>query len=219
MQTGKTPLGSQRTTLGNARRVAASAARTTAKPASAARTTAKPATAARTTAKPAAPPRFAQVLAAQTQRAQRSAGPASIPSLPPELGRLVDEAARRYGVDPALIAGVIDAESSWRIDAVSPAGAKGLMQLMDETARLLGVSDSLDPAQNVMGGAKFLRQLLDRYNGDTKLALAAYNAGPVAVDRYGGIPPYAETKRYVPKVLAAAERFRHQATTLSLTGA
>jgi soluble lytic murein transglycosylase-like protein len=83
-----------------------------------------------------------------------------------------------------------------------------LMQLMPSTARGLGVTDSLDPTQNVMGGAKLLRQLLDRYQGDTRLALAAYNAGPGAVDKHGGVPPYAETQRYVPKVLAAAERFR-----------
>ncbi len=82
------------------------------------------------------------------------------------------------------------------------------MQLMPATARGLGVGDASDPLQNVMGGAKLLGQLLDRYGGDVKKALAAYNAGAGAVDKYGGIPPYPETQRYVPKVLAATERYR-----------
>jgi soluble lytic murein transglycosylase-like protein len=128
--------------------------------------------------------------------------------VPGQYGSLVNEAARRHGVDPALVAGVIEAESGFNARAVSPAGAQGLMQLMPGTARGLGVTDALDPTQNVMGGAKLLRQLLDRYKGDTRLALAAYNAGPGAVDKYGGVPPYAETQRYVPKVLAAVERYR-----------
>lgn len=125
-------------------------------------------------------------------------------------GPLIADAARRYGVDPALVAGVIESESGFNARATSSAGAKGLMQLMDGTARGLGVADSYDPVQNVNGGTKFLRQLLDRYNGDARLALAAYNAGGGAVDRYGGVPPYPETQRYVPRVLAAAERYRGQ---------
>jgi soluble lytic murein transglycosylase-like protein len=126
---------------------------------------------------------------------------------------IINQAAERYQLDPALIAGVIETESSFNARAVSPAGAKGLMQLMDQTARGLGVRNSLDPADNVFGGAKLLRQLLDRYHGNVSLALAAYNAGPGAVDRYGGVPPYPETQRYVPRVLAAVERQR--ASTVS----
>jgi soluble lytic murein transglycosylase-like protein len=113
---------------------------------------------------------------------------------------LVDAAGERYKVDPALINAVIQAESGFRPDAVSSAGAKGLMQLMDGTARGLGVQDSLDPAQNIDGGVRFLRSLLDRFES-VPLALAGYNAGPGAVDRYGGVPPYAETQTYVKRVM------------------
>jgi soluble lytic murein transglycosylase-like protein len=154
---------------------------------------------------------FAGALAsAQRPRPAAASAPTSgaVVAVPGEYGSLVNEAAQRHGVDPALVAGVIEAESGFNARAVSPAGAQGLMQLMPGTARGLGVADSLDPTQNVMGGAKLLRQLLDRYKGDTRLALAAYNAGPGAVDKHGGVPPYAETQRYVPKVLAATERYR-----------
>ncbi|MBM4416711.1 MAG: lytic transglycosylase domain-containing protein [Chloroflexi bacterium] len=109
------------------------------------------------------------------------------------------EMAERYGVDPTLVAAVARAESGYRRDAVSSAGAKGLMQLMDPTARALRVTDSFDPAQNVDGGTRFLKTLLDRF-GSTDLALAAYNAGPGAVARFGGIPPYAETQTFVRRV-------------------
>ncbi len=107
--------------------------------------------------------------------------------------------AERYGVDPTLVAAVARAESGFRRDAVSSAGAKGLMQLMDPTARALGVTDSFDPVQNVDGGTRFLKTMLDRF-GSTDLALAAYNAGPGAVARFGGIPPYSETQTFVRRV-------------------
>jgi soluble lytic murein transglycosylase-like protein len=145
----------------------------------------------------------------------RSAAPVVGAAVPGQYGGLIAAAARKHGVEPALIAGVIEAESGFNAQAASPAGAQGLMQLMPSTARGLGVTDSLDPAQSVMGGAKLLRQLLDRYQGDTRLALAAYNAGPGAVDKHGGVPPYAETQRYVPKVLAAVERYRQGNTGMA----
>jgi soluble lytic murein transglycosylase-like protein len=121
---------------------------------------------------------------------------------------LIASAARRYTLDPALLKAVAQTESDFSPLAVSSAGAKGVMQLMDATARQLGVANSFDPAQNIDGGARFLRQLLDHYGGDVTLALAAYNAGPSAVDRWGGLPPYRETQAYVPRVLALRDQYR-----------
>jgi membrane-bound lytic murein transglycosylase MltF len=115
------------------------------------------------------------------------------------------KASQAYQLPFNLIKAVAKAESDFNPNIVSHSGAQGLMQLMPSTAKALGVTDAFDPEQNIMGGAKFLRQMLDRFNGDTKLALAAYNAGPYAVKKYGGIPPYTETQKYVPKVLAYAQ--------------
>ncbi len=115
------------------------------------------------------------------------------------------DASKTYGVDPSLIQAVIMRESAGNSKAISTAGAKGLMQLMDSTATDMGVEKVFDPKQNIMGGTKYLSQLLNRFNGDESLALASYNAGPAAVERSGGIPPYRETRDYVRNVLATKQ--------------
>ena len=115
--------------------------------------------------------------------------------------RSIQKAAAKYNLSPDLIRGVIRAESNFQADAVSSAGAKGLMQLMPETAGDLGVTKPFDIQQNIDGGSRYLRQMLDRFGGNLKLALAAYNAGPGAVEKYDGRVPYAETQEYVKRVL------------------
>ena len=125
------------------------------------------------------------------------------PGRPPEhsgYDRLIASASAAYGLEPALVKAVIAAESNFDARAVSRRGAQGLMQLMPHTARGLGVGDPLSPTDNVLGGTRYLRQMIDRY-GDLSRALAAYNAGPTAVDRYDGVPPYEETQAYVTRVL------------------
>jgi len=122
-----------------------------------------------------------------------------------DLNGLVEQAARRHGLDPALVLAVVSVESSFRPQAVSPKGAQGLMQLMPRTAASLGVEDALDPGQNVDAGVRHLESLVRLYDGDLTRALAAYNAGQGAVARYGGVPPYRETRAYVRRVL---ERYR-----------
>ena len=116
----------------------------------------------------------------------------------------ISAAAARNGVDPALLTGLIRAESNFDPNATSPAGAQGLAQLMPATAAGLGVTNPLDPAQAIEGGARYLRQQLDHFGGDPSKALAAYNAGPGAVERFGGVPPYQETQNYVRRVLGYA---------------
>jgi soluble lytic murein transglycosylase-like protein len=124
---------------------------------------------------------------------------------------IVDNAARTYGVDKALVHAVISAESGYNPQAVSRTGAQGLMQLMPETARRYGVRDSMDPRENIYGGVRYLRDLLTLFKGDLKLVIAAYNAGENAVVRYGlHVPPYPETLGYVPKVLEFYHRFQNR---------
>ena len=128
-------------------------------------------------------------------------------------------AANANGVPPALVKAVVKAESGFNPNAVSHAGAQGLMQLMPSTAAGLGVTDPFDPQQNLNGGAKFLRQLMDQFGGDMSKVLAGYNAGPGAVQKYGGIPPYEETQAYVPKVLGYVEEFGGLSATGSVAAA
>ena len=139
-----------------------------------------------------------------------SAAPAGGSALPQGVpyGAEITAAAQRHGLDPALLAGLVRQESNFDPTAGSPAGARGLTQLMPATAASLGVTDVTDPAQALEGGAKYLKQQLDAFGGDVTKALAAYNAGPGAVQRYGGVPPYAETQAYVQKVQAFAAAYR-----------
>jgi soluble lytic murein transglycosylase-like protein len=117
-----------------------------------------------------------------------------------KIEQMIREVSDRYRVDPALVRAVIQTESNWNSTAISRKGARGLMQLVPGTAQQLGVSNAFDPQQNLDGGVRYLHKLLERYNGDLDKALAAYNAGPSAVDRAGGIPRYRETREYVQKV-------------------
>jgi soluble lytic murein transglycosylase-like protein len=158
-----------------------------------------------------------QRLAANQASLQVTSVDTSQRSKPTDYDSLIQQASREHGVDTRLIKAVIQAESSFRADAVSHAGAKGLMQLMDRTGQSLGVNDPFDPQQNINGGTKYLSQLLRKYNGQESIALAAYNAGPGRVDRlgiktesdlrdkYSFLPK--ETQRYIDKVLNFKENY------------
>ncbi|WCB91375.1 endolysin [Baekduia alba] len=137
---------------------------------------------------------------------------------PTQYDAQITAAATKYGIDPALLKGLIRQESNFDASARSGAGAQGLTQLMPGTASSLGVDPS-DPAQAIDGGAKYLKQQLDRFGGDASKALAAYNAGPGAVAKYGGVPPYAETQNYVQKVLGYAAEYRGTGASTALPAA
>jgi len=118
-----------------------------------------------------------------------------------DLDAIFDAAGQKYNISPDLLKAVAKVESNFKADATSPVGAMGIMQIMPGTAKYLGVDDPYNPEQSIMGGAKYLKEQLDRFEGDVELALAAYNAGWPAVKKHGGIPPFRETQAYVPKVL------------------
>jgi soluble lytic murein transglycosylase-like protein len=161
---------------------------------------------------PAASPGFAGALAGALSAgapiaAPAGGAPAPAPVPPAQIDALVQQNASTWQVEPALIKAVIANESGFNANATSGVGAQGLMQLMPDTAASLGVHDAYDPAQNVAGGTRYLRGLLDRFGGDKRLAIAAYNAGPGAVEKYRDIPPYRETRNYVQNVLASFDKY------------
>lgn len=127
---------------------------------------------------------------------------------------IINNASEMYGVDKNIIKSVILAESSAKENAVSSANAKGLMQIIDSTAKYLGINNVFDPKENIMGGAKYLSELLRKYNGNLKFALAGYNAGPGNVDKYNGIPPFNETQTYVKRVIGYLKNFEETTNVL-----
>lgn len=151
---------------------------------------------------------FDSILTNQLQSDSSTPAPENLTSVE-SLQNLVGQTAQKVGLDPNLAKAVAKAESAFNPNAVSKAGAQGLMQLMPETAQGLGVKTLLDPKQNVEGGTKYLKSLIDKYHSVPQ-AVAAYNAGPSAVNKYGGIPPYSETQNYVKRVLQYQREFEAQ---------
>jgi soluble lytic murein transglycosylase-like protein len=140
-----------------------------------------------------------------------SAPVAAAPIPPEQIDTLVGQNSATWQVDPSLVKAIIANESGFDANATSKVGARGLMQLMPSTAQSVGVRDAYDPAQNVAGGTRYLKGLLNRFNGDVRLAVAAYNAGPAAVEKYGDVPPYAETQNYVQNVLRTHQQYQQEA--------
>jgi soluble lytic murein transglycosylase-like protein len=138
--------------------------------------------------------------ARSSSRTSGSNGQPAIATPPPRIEKAINAAAERNHLDPALVQAVIQTESDWNPYAVSRKGAYGLMQLIPATAERFGVGNVFDPVENINGGTRYLRELLDRYHGNLRLSLAAYNAGEQAVERFGGVPAYHETRAYVRKV-------------------
>lgn len=160
-----------------------------------------------------AAPNFAQTLEKALQPLDPMAGgraisPTGAKPTADSVQAMCKEVAMKYGLDQAVFQALVQTESDFNPKLVSSAGAMGLAQLMPKTAEQLGVRDPFDPRQNLEGGAKYLAQMVKQFNGDMKLALAAYNAGPGAVTRAGGVPPFPETQDYVRKVISRAENYR-----------
>jgi soluble lytic murein transglycosylase-like protein len=130
-----------------------------------------------------------------------------IAKAPEAIDTIIAKNSERWNVDPNLVKAIIQNESGFNANSTSATGAQGLMQLMPETAASLGVGNAYNPEQNIAGGVRYLRGLLDRFKGDVRLAVAAYNAGPNAIVRYNGVPPYKETENYVASVLASYRRY------------